>query len=258
MLALTFLVGCIHLPSQGVPNHVVPPESALIGWRLVPGQELNYQHTVRLLRGDSEVARTESWVYLVEEVSPSGEALLQGRLTGLGTLVREDRSLLSGASRARVEERERERLEKTSVWIRMSTDGHVSSVSGLSWEDALPHRALGLVFPKDPVRVGMTWPNPESLAPYRNLVPSNAESVPSGQTQLVSFYAKNGSVFADLEFEGQIQTGSDDLPQIETQGEAQWDLMTGQLYEQSQRVSLSQYSEAFGGLLMIETRRQPQ
>ena len=258
MLALSLIVGCAHLPSVGSSGGVGAPDSAVIGWRLVPGQELHYQHTVRLLRGDAEIARTESWAYLVREVSPTGEVLLEGRLSGLGALVREERRLLNAKSLSGVEEQERVRLGEQTVWVKLSTDGDVISVSGLSWEDSLPHRSLGLAFPRDSVEVGMSWPNPDSVSPYRSLVPPEVPISPRAEIQLVSFLVEGEGVYASLEFQGHIRAGGQDLPHIETQGEVLWDLVAGQLYQKSQRVSLSQYQEAFGGLLLIETKRQPQ
>ena len=258
MLVLSLLLGCAHFSTSGNQFREAVPEVAVIGWRLVPGQELNYRHTVRLLRGDREIARTESWAYLVRDVTPTGEVLLEGRLTGLGTLRREKNTILSQASLAQVEQLERDRLGSQTVTIRLSLDGHVLSVSGLSWEDSLPHHALGLVFPDNPIEVGHTWAYPGSIAPYRNLVPPEVNIVPQTEIRLVSFYSNENGVFASVDFQGQIQAGGEGLPQIETHGEGVWDLVSGQLYQQKQRVSLSQYSEPFGGLLLIETERQPQ
>lgn len=258
MLVLTLLLGCAHLSEPGGSSMEAPPESAVIGWRLVPGQELSYRYTVRLLRGDTEVSRTESWVYWVREVSPAGEALLEGRLTGLGTLVRQENQQLSAESLQGVERQERERLEEQTVWVRLSMDGYVVSVSGLAWEDALLHHSLALVFPEEPLQVGSLWPSPGTLAPYQNLMPPETEISSRSESRLTSYYSADGAVYASVEFEGEIQAGGEDLPQIASHGKASWDLRAGQLHERVQSVTLSQYSEAFGGRLLIETRREPQ
>jgi hypothetical protein len=142
--------------------------------------------------------------------------------------------------------------------MKLSMDGRVVSLDGVSWEDGLAHRALGVSFPVDPVEPGESWRNPESIAPYRGLVPVEVAIVPKGEARLVSLASEEGNVFADLVYQGSVVAGGEDVPRIEMQGEARWDLILGQLVERSQRLSLSQYNEPFGGLLLIETRRLAQ
>lgn len=256
MSPLIVLLGCAHLSDSGPQRSVhSSPESAVIGWRLVPGQELSYSHTVRLVRGTNEVSRTEHWSYLVREVDEEGSALLEGRLTGLGALIQNEGELARGEGFETLMRNESDRISDSKVWVTLSIDGRILAVDGLDWSEGLVHRALGLNFPADPVEPGSVWPDPESIAPFRSLVPAEVAILPSVQAGVVTIYEDAGGVFADIEMRGSIVAGGDDVPKIEMQGEATWDLVLGQLVTRSQRLSLSQYNEPFGGLLLIKTER---
>lgn len=258
MLLLMALLGaCAHLPAVGPIKPVEEaPETAVMGWRLVPGQELSYAYTVRLLRGNDEVGRTEHWTYLVKEVSEEGVALLEGRLTGFGAVLKEEDVLLSEAELLVAQRKEMERLQDVRVWLNLGMDGQLQGVDGLDWEDALIHHLLGLTFPSGAVKVGDQWSDPATISPYVELLPPEVAILPSSRQGLVAFRGERGGFFAVIESEGEVVAGDEDVPRIVLTGEAQWDLVSGALESRNVWLSLSQYDAPFGGQLLLETRRQ--
>ena len=118
LLIAILLVGCAHTDGfQRSGEELRVPDEAALGWRLVPGQEISYAHTARLIRGGDEFSRTEHWSYLVREVNDDGVALLEGRATGLGVLVKRDDELLSRAELEPMRTQEKDRLHGMSAWL---------------------------------------------------------------------------------------------------------------------------------------------
>jgi hypothetical protein len=255
MLLLMGLLGaCAHLPSAG--STVKVPEEAVLGWRLVPGQELSYAHSVRLLRGNDEVGRTEHWTYLVREVNEQGVALLEGRLTGFGAVLRLDDVVVPDVELLLAQTKERERLQEARVWVSLGMDGRLHGVDGLPWEDTLSHHLLGIYFPSDALVVGERWSDPGAISPYVQLVAPQVAILPTAHQQLISIEAEEGVVFAEIESEGAVILGGEEVPRLILRGRAQWDLVSGALETRRLELSLSQYDEPFGGQLLFETQRQ--
>jgi hypothetical protein len=257
MLSLIFLtIGCAHLGPTG--SHAVgfkPPAEAVIGWRLVPGQTLSYAHRTRLLRGEEEVGREEHWSYLVKEVDAEGVTLLEGRLTGFGSMYRGQTGVVERALIEEAEDQERTRLEGARVWVRLSQDGQVQGVEGLSWEDSLSHTLLGLGIQKNAVSPGDTWSDPAMIFPFLNLVSSRVAVLPSGTQSLLNLGSQE-SVFADIQSEGSLVLGDEDVPHLVLQGQVRWDLQQGVIDSRQIVLSLRQYDSNFGSRLFLEIERQ--
>ena len=56
----------------------------MLGWRLVPGQQLRYRLTTTWEAADQERMRVEEWTYEVTHVDNRGQALLVGQLSAFG------------------------------------------------------------------------------------------------------------------------------------------------------------------------------
>jgi len=259
LLITAILWSCAHV-SEWTPSvnaMLEVPDEAVFGWRLVPGQEFSYSHTVRLFRDGQETSRTELWTYLVREVSPDGVALLQGRVSGLGVLLSRKAAPVSNWELEPLEEKEKERLGELTAWISLTDEGQLQSVDGLTWSDALVHRTLALSFPRQPLSVGDSWEDPSSLSSFVELVPPEVAILPESQSTLLSMNSTGDTVLAAVETNGQIVAGGEEVPRLTLEASTVWDLAKGVLSSRRVTVSLSQYGDRFGGLLMLETERQP-
>jgi hypothetical protein len=257
MLSLmVFLGACAHLPGGGARSvEFQPPSAAVLGWRLVPGQTLSYAHRTRLLRGQEEVGREEHWSYLVKDVDPQGLTLLEGRLTGFGTMYRSEGGVIDRTVIDAAEAKERARLESARVWVRLSQDGQVQGVEGLSWEDSLSHTLLGLGVQKNEVSPGDVWSDPAMIFPYLNLVSSRVAVLPSGSQALMSLGGED-TQFAEIQSEGSLVLGDEEVPHLTLKGEVLWDLQQGTIESRQIVLSLSQYDSDFGSRLFLEIERQ--
>lgn len=257
MLSLmVFLGACAHLPARGIRAvEFQPPSEAVLGWRLVPGQTLSYAHRIRLLRGQEEVGREEHWSYLVKEVDTQGVTLLEGRLTGFGTMYRSQGVVIDQAMIDRAEDQERARLEGLRVWVRLSQDGQVQGVEGLPWEDSLSHTLLGLGVQNNAVSPGDVWSDPAMIFPFLNLVSSRVAVLPSG-SQSLKYLGGEDTPFASIQSEGSLVLGNEEVPQLVLHGEVLWDLQQGVMESRQMVLSLSQYDSDFGSKLFLEIERQ--
>jgi hypothetical protein len=256
LLLMIFLGACAHLPANGVRGvEYQPPSKAVLGWRLVPGQTLSYAHRTRLLRGQEEVGREEHWSYLVKEVDTQGVTLLEGRLTGFGTMFQSQGTVTDQAMIDRAEGQERARLESIRVWVRLSQDGQVQGVEGLPWEDSLSHTLLGLGVQKNAVSPGDVWSDPAMVFPFLNLVSSRVAVLPSGSLSLKDL-GDQDTPFAKIISEGSLVLGNEEVPHLVLHGEVLWDLQQGVLESRQIVLSLSQYDSDFGSKLFLEIERQ--
>ena len=259
MYLILLMFGCAHVQLGGkvLPRESQEVNEAVLGWRLVPGQELNYAYDVRVFRREFEIGRTEHWNYLVKSVDDQGVAILEGRLTAFGALVLENGTAVSSADLVDVEEAEKKRLADVRVWVTLSSDGHVQAVDGLDWEDAFLHHQLGFALPRQAVQPGVRWKDPVTLIPLINLLPPEVAVLPKAEAVLEGFLNQDGQHFALIQTQGSIVAGDKDVPQLTVSTEVQWDLNAGALATRKTTATLQQYESPFGGLLIIEIRRTP-
>jgi hypothetical protein len=253
---LSFAFGCMHLPADSSrTSRFDAPNQSTLGWRLVPGQSLSYAHRVRLLRGQGEVGREEHWTYLVKDVDAQGVALLEGRLTGFGALVVSGSDPVDTPLLHTVVAEERERMEGSRVWIRLSPSGQIQSIEGLSWEQSLSHGLLGLSFRNRAVSPGEAWPDPGMLAPLLNLISPRVAVLPKGTQTLVDLGTESRPA-TRIQSEGSLVLGGEDTPALSVSGVADWDLQQGALVSRRMVLSLRQYESDFGSRLILEIERQ--
>ena len=259
LLMGSILLSCAHISEWGSPSAGAfeIPSKAVFGWRLVPGQEFSYAHTVRLVRGVEETSRTERWTYLVREVSPDGVALLEARVSGLGVFLSREEGVVSKWELEALEDEEKERLGALTAWISLTQDGQLQSVDGLTWTDAVVHRALALGFPRQPLSAGDSWEDPNSISSFVELLPPEVAILPRAESSLHSLGQGVDTVTAEILTEGEIVAGGEEVPRLTLEGRGVWDLARGVLLSRTLTVSLSQYGDRFGGLLVLETERQP-
>lgn len=228
-------------------------EPMVLGWRLVPGDQLVYDHSVTWQLGASEsTRRVERWTYLVREVDPQGVATLEGSLTALGVEhIREGQTTPEPLLALALSE-EKARLSQDSVLIELAMDGRLVEVRGLGWSDALSHRLLGLQLSGEGVSDSSTWPDPVLARPYADLLPVSLDVEVSGSQELLGLFDDQGELRVSLASQGLVRSVDDGGPQVRLQGSAWWDPLTGRLVSRELLVSVAKLGTTDPGTLRIE------
>lgn len=219
----------------------IPDNPMVLGWRLAPGMELTYKLDTRQVTGQDEVRRSETWRYLVRSIDDSGVYLLEGRLVDLDASISHagkevDRSQIQGAVRS-----ESRRLGDQPVTLSLSMDGRIDGVRVESWADSMPHRLLAMKLPEDAVKIGDRWSDPAASRPMGEIIPATERVDFNGTEQLESVrWAQDSSGALGLQtpsawLEASIQTSAvvipknSDIPSIDIEGSATWNLDRGLL-----------------------------
>ena len=246
MLLTLVLSACIRAPTLTA----LSPEPVVLGWKLVPGQELTYTLTTHWLRGEEGLHRVEQWTYLVREVDPDGVAQLEGRLTGLGAT----QTTSDGPPIAMSDDEfasERSRLAQSPITLRLAMDGRLGSLPQGDWADTLPHRLLGLQFPEHPIQPGDRWPNPALARPFSNFLPAETVREMGATVQFVGLF-QGEALLAQFRSKGQITAETALAPlTLALDGESWWEPETGQLRERWIRGELRQGEDPVSGRLEI-------
>ncbi len=223
---LWWLTAC----AGGKGIQALPAAESVLGWRLVPGQQLRYRLTTAWEAQDQVRTRVEEWQYEVTQVDGRGDAWLEGRLTAFGVAldalggpVDEDRYL-----RARQAERDRRSAEPVSLVLSM--DGRLVDLAAGPWSDALPHRLLGLRLPQQGVSPGDDWPDPTLARPFADLWPPSVDLEVDGHHALSGLFRVDGAPMAKVHSEGAAGPGAGDLPPIGLSGDSWWNLRLGRLH----------------------------
>jgi len=232
----------------------LPGTDTVLGWRLVPGQQLRYRLTTTWEAEDQNRARVEDWTYTVTGVDGRGVAELVGRLTAFGVALDQGGEALTEDRYARAREAERDRRGAEPVGLVLSMDGRLVDVAAGEWSDALPHHVLGLRLPESAVAPGASWPDPTLARPFADLWPPTVDLEVDGHHTLEGLYREAGVPLAKLVSQGAAGPGAGDLPPIRLEGEAWWDLRVGRLASRSLAVTWETGDGAGPGTLLLDLK----
>lgn len=224
--ALLWLTAC----TGGTGVDALPAATTVLGWRLVPGQQLRYRLTTAWEATDQQRTRVEEWTYEVSAVDGRGDATLEGRLTAFGVALDAQGAALQEDRYHRAREAERDRRSAEPVTLTLSMDGRLVELSAGAWSDALPHRLLGLRLPEEAVDPGDDWPDPTLARPFADLWPPSVDLEVDGRHGLEGLYRLDGAPMAKVTSHGAAGPGDGDLPPISLGGESWWDLRQGRLH----------------------------
>ncbi len=202
----------------------------MLGWRLVPGQQLRYRLTTTWEAADQERMRVEEWTYEVTQVDNRGQALLVGQLSAFGVALDTQGRAVAESRYSRARQAERDRRSSEPVTLTLSMDGRLVELVAGSWSDALPHRLLGLRLPEFGVSPGDDWPDPTLARPFADLWPPSVDLEVNGRHGLEGLYRLGGAPMAKVLSQGAAGPGSGDLSPIALEGEAWWNLRQGRLH----------------------------
>ena len=254
-LALTLLLLVACRPPEAWRPALIPPESVVMGWRLVPGTSLTYALTSRYDTDSTERVRTEQWSYLVRDVDAEGKAELEATLVGFGAELREAGVSPDAGTLETAIDRERERLSDTTTTFTLSMDGRLEILEG-SWADRVPHRLLGLILPERELRPGENWSDPTVSRAYADLLPVGMELELSGTHRLDGLYDRDGRIQARIRTQGAVRPVDSTNPgTLWLKGDTWWDLQGGYLEERTLEVSLLGARADEPGPLKLEARR---
>jgi hypothetical protein len=227
MLLLALGMGCIHPAPPTLP--IDPNAPITLGWRLVPGVEIDVDVQTTHTVGDDRVWRQEGWRYLVRDMDDRGGLTLEGRLTQLSGTLSHDEKAISSDALHRALRTERERLGSPGIRLHIAMDGTVSDLDASAWDDALGHSLLSLALPSTPVRPGDSW---EDLAPARvvsTLLPANVGVSYASRQHFKGLIHENGRWLAQIGYEGRVIPDDDKIPALVLWGTTYWDLSRGML-----------------------------
>lgn len=238
---------------QRGPKPLPISEPMVLGWRLVPGDQLVYDHSVTWSASEAEsTRRVERWTYLVREVDAQGVATLEGSLTALGVEHIADGEVSPEPLLALALSQEKERLSQDAVVLELAMDGRLVSLSGMSWSDSLSHRLLGLQLSGEGVSALSSWPDPVLARPYADLLPMSLDVEVSGSQQLVGLFDDDGELRVSLLSEGLVRTTDGAGPQVLLSGSGWWDPLAGRLVSRELLVSVAKLDGTDPGTLKIE------
>ena len=229
----------------------LPASESVLGWRLVPGQQLRYRLTTAWEAEDQLRTRVEEWQYEVTEVDLRGNALLEGRLTAFGVALDAHGEPIPEDRYLRARQAERDRRSAEPVTLTLSMDGRLVDLAAGPWSDALPHRLLGLRLPQQGVSPGDDWPDPTLARPFADLWPTAVDLEVDGRHALEGLYKVGGSPMAQVNSEGAAGPGSGDLPPIRLSGSSWWDLRRGRLHSRELAVDWQTSDPQGAGQLML-------
>lgn len=234
------------------PRSLPISEPMVLGWRLVPGDQLVYDHSVIWQAGPQKsTRRVERWTYLVRAVDSQGIATLEGSLTALGVEQILDGQVTPEPLLTLALSEEKERLSQDSVQILLAMDGRLVEVTGVSWSDSLSHRLLGLQLSGEGIVEQSTWPDPVLARPYADLLPMSLDVEVSGSHRVAGLYDDQGELRLSLLSEGLVRS-TNGGPQIELEGQGWWDPQTGRLVYRELTARIGNLSTTDPGTLTIE------
>ncbi len=228
-------------------TRLAPEDPVLLGWRLVPGQELAYAFTTTHTLDELSVTREEHWSYLVRDVDADGVAYLEGRLTAFGV------QGVEGAAEA--QEAEEARLSEAPVALSLAMDGRLVDLHGQSWGDQLVHRMLAVKLSETAVTVGDAWEDPAVVRPLVDVLPVGVDVALEASQTFEGLYARGGRVQTRLRTRAALSADRAELPGIWVQGDAWWDLQDGQLASRTLQLSLLGQDGGDPGVLTLEARQ---
>ncbi|MED5371504.1 MAG: hypothetical protein VX899_10850 [Myxococcota bacterium] len=254
MLPLLVLLSCVGLRQARGPEPLEIQTPMVLGWRLIPGDQLVYDLSSTWRVGEADtVQRVERWSYLVRDVDPQGVARLEGSLIAIGV----DR--VQGGRRsadpvlAEALEQEKARLSQDQVVVEIAMDGRLVDLRGLPWADSLTHRLLALQLSADAVDASSAWPDPVLARPYADLLPVPLDVEVSGEQRVQGLYEQGGGLRLRIDGSGQVRA-TEGGPQIHLQTQSWWDPQAGRLVERSLQVEMANLSVADPGILLLEAR----
>ncbi len=174
-----------------------------------------------------QVQRAEDWAYTARSLDASGVVRLTGELLGFGASVQ-----VAGKDlpEERVEgAREAERagiLDAVTLDLRLT--GRVVECSQPDFAAALPHRALAIHFPPEPMGTGASWPDGGLLRAFEGAIPLAAEVRTEATTLLGKVDPHGDGWQAYLTHTARLQVG-DGGPALEIAGSSTWDTQPGAL-----------------------------
>lgn len=234
------------------PRSLPITEPMVLGWRLVPGDQLVYDHSVHWQSSPEEsTRRVERWTYLVRDVDEQGIATLEGSLNALGVEHILDGEVTPEPLLALALAEEKERLSQDSVHVQLAMDGRLIGVSGVSWSDSLSHRLLGLQLSGEGITEQSTWPDPVLARPYADLLPMSLDVEVSGSHRVGGLFDDQGELRLSLISEGLVRSPSGG-PQVELEGQGWWDPQTGRLVSRALTARIGNLSMTDPGTLTIE------
>jgi hypothetical protein len=236
------------------PRSLPITEPMVLGWRLVPGDQLVYDHSVIWQASPQEsTRRVERWTYLVRDVDPQGIATLEGSLTALGVERILDGQVTPEPLLTLALSEEKERLSQDSARILLAMDGRLVEVTGVSWSDSLSHRLLGLQLSGEGIMEQSSWPDPVLARPYADLLPMSLDVEVSGAHTVAGLYDDQGGLRLSLLSEGLVRS-TNGGPQVELEGQSWWDPQTGRLVSRELMARVENLSTTDPGTLTIELK----
>lgn len=236
------------------PRSLPITEPMVLGWRLVPGDQLVYDHSVIWQASPKESSRrVERWTYLVRDVDPQGIATLEGSLTAMGVEQILDGRITPEPLLTLALSEEKERLSQDSVQVLLAMDGRLVGVRGVSWSDSLSHRLLGLQLSGEGITEQSTWPDPVLARPYADLLPVSLDVEVSGSHRVAGLYDDQGELRLSLLSEGLVRS-TNGGPQVELEGQGWWDPQTGRLVSRELTARVGNLSTTDPGSLTIELK----
>lgn len=233
------------------PKSLAITDPMVLGWRLVPGDQLVYDHSVLWQSSPQEsTRRVERWTYLVRDVDDQGVATLEGSLNALGVEHIVQGQVTPEPMLALALAEEKERLSQDSVNIQLAMDGRLIGVTGVPWSDSLSHRLLGLQLSGEGITEQSTWPDPVLARPYADLLPMSLDVEVSGSHTVAGLYDDQGELRLSLVSEGLVRSTSGG-PQVELQGQSWWDPQTGRLVSRTLTAQIGNLSTTDPGTLEI-------
>jgi hypothetical protein len=227
-IAALALLGC--LPRRAPELPVSGPVA--LGWRLVPGQELDYRSRLTRATGEMESVRVEQWTYLVRSVDSDGVALLEGRLTGLGAGTRTaDRPQQEEAlpDRAPID---RERMAGPRTSLRLDRSGRLLELrTGPAFADRVRHYLLALRLPTGAVSVHDEWKSPDLSEFFSTLLPASLGVECNSSVRLAELTHRPAGLLAELATSDRVDIARG--PALEIDGHARWDAQLGCLLSRS-------------------------
>ncbi|TNE87914.1 MAG: hypothetical protein EP330_16610 [Deltaproteobacteria bacterium] len=216
-----------------------PTLPVALGWRLVPGDTLTLlASTERRVPGETMV-RSEQWTWRVLAVS-HGVAELEAVVTGLGAGRGKDADTLAPLDAS----------PSPRSTLALGRDGTLHAVTDPSPIASLPHYALALGLPSQPVGLHQEWEDPIGRV-AATLIPAALEPVGTATTALRAVDLEEGRPIATLETRGEVRSTG---PRLEIAGSASWDLLAGRLVSRSLEIRPSRLGTAPGedpGVLSI-------
>ena len=248
---LLILLGCFGRATNE-PTPLSEAEPVVLGWRLVPGEQLRYELSSTWTSDQQVHTRVERWDYTVSSLD-SDLSYLEGRLVALGAEVMVDgEPALVGLDQAR--EAEKQRLSEP-VGLTLAMDGRLVELQGADWADGLPHRLLALQLQHEAVEAGERWPDPVVARPYAELLPPQVDLTVEGYQTYEGLYEVDGRVLAKISTRGAVQPTEPGVPGVWISGEGWWDVQAGRLDTRRLQVTLDDEGEP--GLLELEARHLP-